>query len=1658
MKRRRILALLLALSLAVSMNGMTVLAAGTDETIVTDESAEGQTLDVTQGNSENEGQKDADESEQTSGTESTDSENTQQEDSASNTDDHTGTDEEKSEGSEDLEGSAGSDLDTDETTVEDSETDETTEEDPDTVEVPEEENEETEETEEESVEEAEPAAQPAVIRMVTFTDDTGMRITYDANEAATYQYNVVDGVLIGVKDQYNNDLSGEVVLSQPTDDSYDTFTSIASDVFAGNTNITYVKIPSGVTSISAGAFSGCTALKGVYIPNKVASIGASAFEGCSSLTQLAIPKSVTEIGNKAFYGDTKLFMVHMKDVDYSALATIGDEAFYNCSSLEKFCSDTEFNFPESITTVGASAFNGCSQIPKVIMGDGVTSIGASAFANCYSIVEVTLSSGLESIPECAFENCTGLQSVTFGNNNLTKNTKIEGYAFKNCSSLGSIELPDQVNEVAAYAFAECSGLQRVYVKYGRATLEANAFPNGNQGICLVGTNGSTASAYAADAGIRFVAVDDSVAEEYYTYTAKLSGVGTDVAKPITIKVTNTASASSGTADINTLNGGKGVKAGSDLYIYILDNGNSYAQLVPGSLKCNGKEITKVGNNYHTTMPIGGAVITAEFEYKEDMTSKTIAGSASNVSAELSNGSELKVGQTTRLFLTSNHPKDENLIPTSKITYSISSTASKKVASVSADGTIKALAAGTTVIVAEVKNSAGDKIPKTVTINVSEADVDSIKIKASNYDTSDITISTGTDSTQSASIDSSRVTKAYTITLKATAYDADDDSMAVAFKWTSSDTKVAKLAAASTTAASPTNTVTIPAYTNGEATITVTATNADKTTVTENFIIRVKDYTPRLSASSITINPNQTEGAVLQVIEAYHVEGRDIDLSSVELYEEKEDENLKDFTLTYDGSASTDTVSTFRVKARSGLANGTYNRRLKVQVHNTIYKIPVKITVKASTPSPKVAFVKNQPKLDLFQKKSATEFNINVTNLGQEQVATYSLKALTTSEDDRLFTENFRVEYVDGSNCTITQKSEALLYTSKNKPAVTGYLVLTFEGYNSTITKEFKITIPTQTVTPSYVLSRTSGTYYAGCDAQYIDVQLLDKKNKNAVVDLGNADNNYNGYTVSVRSDGTRAVTKAELFTNNDGETVIRMSMTANPTAGKVYLVVGNASWAKGKTFTYTYTIKTSTATPKITLKNSSVTLNPSYPKQTAAFELKSNQTDTVISDSQEFHANVNSKSKASLVEEYEKLEVKYENGIGTVSIKNASIANGTYTFICDSAAYEYGGSKHGAGKLTLKVKIAKAVPTVTAKGTLSFNTLASVKQADGSYQYVENAKLVFTTKNLPEGYVFDEEAMLGSIVCSTRGCESYADRFDWALDKENKTLQVSMSEWCPNKTYSFSIIPTFTDGNENGNTVAAKKLTFKVKVYSGNIAVSLSAKGKLNLLDRTGDPTTANSIVYTPKFTNLKDQVVEAKVYDADSAMPVHTDKESDLFEVTVSEEGLLYVRPKADAELENNKTYKIAIWMKLKDYTAFPDSDGNGTWSKTLSIKTAQTLPKVTTDKSTVNLYLSNKNYGATFIVDKQEVKSVKPVGKLTGIAFGESDTKALESFVNDEGVITSVEPLEDGSLKVTLKLNDTVSYSCNTTNKIKMYVVFDGQGTNTAGTAITMNVVINK
>ena len=134
-------------------------------------------------------------------------------------------------------------------------------------------------------------------------------------------------------------------------------------------------------------------------------------------------------------------------IDFDAPVTsIGGRAFYYCTSL------TSITIPDSVTSIGDSAFEGCrgelilncsclglygGQFTRLVIGDSVTSIGWRTFYNCTSLTSVTIGDSVTSIGEGAFFWCTSLTSVT---------------------------IPDSVTEIGAHAFEYCTSLTSVYCK------------------------------------------------------------------------------------------------------------------------------------------------------------------------------------------------------------------------------------------------------------------------------------------------------------------------------------------------------------------------------------------------------------------------------------------------------------------------------------------------------------------------------------------------------------------------------------------------------------------------------------------------------------------------------------------------------------------------------------------------------------------------------------------------------------------------------------------------------------------------------------------------------------------------------------------------------------------------------------------------------------------------------------------------------------------------------------------------------------------------------------------------------------------------------------------------------------------------------------------
>ena len=204
-------------------------------------------------------------------------------------------------------------------------------------------------------------------------------------------------------------MSGAVTI--PDEIGEVTITGIGDNVFANQTLLTQITIPSSISSIGNRTFKNCTGLTQITFvsPNysDIVSIGDEVFWGCTSLSSIQIPKYLEEIGDYAFKNCTNLSQITFMSASYNGNTSIGSEAFSSCASLENI------TIPDSVLSIGANAFTGCSALKSISIPDSVLSIGASAFSNCTAMNTVYLTYSVISIGQSAFSSCNSLSTVYY---------------------------------------------------------------------------------------------------------------------------------------------------------------------------------------------------------------------------------------------------------------------------------------------------------------------------------------------------------------------------------------------------------------------------------------------------------------------------------------------------------------------------------------------------------------------------------------------------------------------------------------------------------------------------------------------------------------------------------------------------------------------------------------------------------------------------------------------------------------------------------------------------------------------------------------------------------------------------------------------------------------------------------------------------------------------------------------------------------------------------------------------------------------------------------------------------------------------------------------------------------------------------------------------
>lgn len=395
----------------------------------------------------------------------------------------------------------------------------------------------------------------------------------------------------------------------------------AGHLFLNGEEIKDLEIPNSITKINNVACVGWRALNSLKIPNSVTSIGSYAFAGCSSLktivseikkpfkingstfsddtynnAELIVPK-----GTKAAYQATEGWNIFTKITEAADANTIIENGIYyklkSDGTLEVTGLDTSTtvaDIPSSITvngtkyrvtSIGARAFEGRSDITylslqysiksigeyafidcgsnmtvnianleawckmelgnehssplssasKVLLYDvettsisipeTITSISKFTFYQCRSLTSLYISGSVTSIGSSAFEDCTGLTSVT-----LSKGlTSIGGSSFEGCKGLTSITIPSTVTSIALNAFKDCSSLNSITSEIRQPfAINENVFSTYTTATLTVPDG--TKSAYQSTEGWnKFNKIKEATsgiedpATQYFTFVAKENG-------------------------------------------------------------------------------------------------------------------------------------------------------------------------------------------------------------------------------------------------------------------------------------------------------------------------------------------------------------------------------------------------------------------------------------------------------------------------------------------------------------------------------------------------------------------------------------------------------------------------------------------------------------------------------------------------------------------------------------------------------------------------------------------------------------------------------------------------------------------------------------------------------------------------------------------------------------------------------------------------------------------------------------------------------------------------------------------------------------------------------------------------------------------------------
>ena len=279
-------------------------------------------------------------------------------------------------------------------------------------------------------------------------------------------------------------------------------------------------------------FYGCADITKLTFGKGARKFGAGSFDGCEKLATVKYTATfddwceiefIDENSNPLSAG-AKLYMNGelVEEIEFSSEAKdIPAYAFCGYQHVTKITIATG-----TCAKIGNDAFNGCSNLSSISIGNSVKQIGAQAFHHCEKLEELVLSTVVERIEDGAFAYCKKLPEINFP----STLTFIGKQAFFQNLALTSLEIPASVLEISDEAFGGCQYVATLTMNEGLQTIGAGVFSSCKSLVSVRIPHSVTSigdSAFDRCSGLDLLIVGDGITELPYKFAYATNQGATD---------------------------------------------------------------------------------------------------------------------------------------------------------------------------------------------------------------------------------------------------------------------------------------------------------------------------------------------------------------------------------------------------------------------------------------------------------------------------------------------------------------------------------------------------------------------------------------------------------------------------------------------------------------------------------------------------------------------------------------------------------------------------------------------------------------------------------------------------------------------------------------------------------------------------------------------------------------------------------------------------------------------------------------------------------------------------------------------------------------------------------------------------------------------------